>query len=584
MSKSVTDSSLKAAYIIPFIVLTIVSFVLYTIAPWILAVTLYGPVQIGDLFRTSVPAVEHAVIWNGKLCVPVAEMNMFNPASMSQSLVVIDLDTKETQQIRTRIPPGPLTMVADGPVLWCLSGSMVYRVENGNVTQAATGTTLNKQESAFLYDGRLAVIEEVHNLLDSTSEFQLLTWTGAGWQNQGRILFPRASGTGDAGEDPYDTDTATALKSFQGAVKIHVLNDGGKFHVFCSDGVEVLYSSHLEVLPDRAVSALEVQNRFTVLPDWIPVGQHSKYHVSLDKKGVMLVDQDFAFRSGGFRSDITLKRLENGKWIEAGKWERKGLYIDPQLASDGQRAFSVSLTLANKLSLTEFTESGLKETRLPPISGTTLQGLANKMQDHATWAPLPVLALYAFLANWLMARYRNNVYEFGNAAVELAPFGRRSAAKMVDWLLSIAPIIIVQRIFIGSQSDIQEWVTDQMMMFDFNVFAKLMLIALGFVVYCVAWLILLAIMQGFWKVSPGKWLFGLHVVRTTLRPCGFFRAFVRELMLAVDALFCMGWLPGAFCVGLTTCWQRMGDMVGDTIVIRKPGTERVEIGAVTIVE
>src|SRR5207245_42805 len=131
-------------------------------------------------------------MWNGKLCIPLLEVHMFNPASMSHSLAIIDLETKETQQIRTRISPGSLAMVVDGAVLWCLSGSTVHRVENGAISETTAGTTLNMVESAFLYKGKLAVIEEVHNLIDSTSEFRLLVWNGTGWQDQGRVLLPRA--------------------------------------------------------------------------------------------------------------------------------------------------------------------------------------------------------------------------------------------------------------------------------------------------------------------------------------------------------------------------------------------------------
>jgi uncharacterized RDD family membrane protein YckC len=35
----------------------------------------------------------------------------------------------------------------------------------------------------------------------------------------------------------------------------------------------------------------------------------------------------------------------------------------------------------------------------------------------------------------------------------------------------------------------------------------------------------------------GKWICGIEVLRTTLRPCGLTRSLLREILLVVDAVF-----------------------------------------------
>ena len=580
MARSKPGPSLKPAYVVQFVVLTLVSFGLYSIAPWLLALAINAPVSVSDLFQTVVPSVEQSVIWNGKLVVPqqtISMLQVFRPGRIYQSLELVDFQTRESRPLRTKMPTGPIKFVPDGPVLWCLIGSTIFRIENDQVVETNTGTTLAGYESAFIYEGRLAVIAEHRNVVDSTNSYRLLVFNGSGWQDQGQVLLP-GIGPGEQSAVQADgtlVDEATrAMQAFQGPTGIRVLSVGGQTHVFCSDGVNVLYSDQLEVLPDDAASALAPQNQFVPLTGWLSAGSHTDLLVGVDAAGALIVDLNSGFRNVGVTTDGVLTRLSDGKWKEDRKWEHKGFLIQPHLISDGQKAWIVGQTFANKISVTEITEPGKEDVRLPLSAGSALEKLATSVQNHAWWVPLPILAAYAFAASALMAKYRVSQYEFGNGVVEFAPFGLRTLAKMVDWMLSTLPMLVAQRVFIGSQSDVQDWIANRVMEFNLADLKTVLLIGLGFVAYCLAWLIGLAVSEGVWGTSPGKWLFGLRVVRTTLRPCGFFRALAREVLLAVDALFCMGWLPGVLCIGLTNYRQRLGDIVGDTIVIRKPGTEQ----------
>ena len=60
-------------------------------------------------------------------------------------------------------------------------------------------------------------------------------------------------------------------------------------------------------------------------------------------------------------------------------------------------------------------------------------------------------------------------------------------------------------------------------------------------------------------------LTGIRVLGTDLRPCGFGRAVLRNLLTFVDGFF--NFLVGVLLVALTENWQRLGDFAARTIVV-----------------
>jgi uncharacterized RDD family membrane protein YckC len=74
--------------------------------------------------------------------------------------------------------------------------------------------------------------------------------------------------------------------------------------------------------------------------------------------------------------------------------------------------------------------------------------------------------------------------------------------------------------------------------------------------------------QGWTGRTLGKWLLGLKVLRTSLRPCGFSRSLLRELLFALDSALLVSWVPGMISILVTQRSQRIGDWAADTVVIR----------------
>ncbi len=560
---SITDPSLKPAYIILMLVLIISSIVAYTAVPWLVATVVHWPVQWSELFRNSVPEVDSAVLWKGQLCVPQIELNMFNPAMSRQSLVVADPKSGDVKIIPTGIPLGPVRLVAGRTALWAVTPSSVFRVEDGVATESSARRVLTTLETAFEYRGQLAVIDQTSTVsplgqVSSSSSFQLLVWTGTDWKVEGQLLLPRA------------VDDEDAL-GFRGPTQVRAIEVNEEVHLFCSDGIELWHSPRMVVIAEGAASALAAENSETQVPGWTDTGRQPDAELGVDAQGLLLQESTQGFRGPSMNIDSKLFRPIDGVWTEASTWKHDGFVLQHRLVSDGERALIIGQTLGDKLLVVAVTEAGTPESRLSvKPGGALLERMTYTASNAGSWAVLPVLVLFAMAASRLMAAYRSSRYEFGVSTVELASVTRRTLAKLVDYLLVSSPILILQWMWFGSAAEMQEWLMEQIMSGRIEFLTTALYAVLGVVIYGLVWLIIISVMEGIWGISPGKWLCGIRVVRTTLRPCGFFRAAARELLLFADAIMCMAWMPGACCVAFTVCWQRLGDLVSDTIVIRKP--------------
>ena len=100
---------------------------------------------------------------------------------------------------------------------------------------------------------------------------------------------------------------------------------------------------------------------------------------------------------------------------------------------------------------------------------------------------------------------------------------------------------------------------------------------IGFLV-AIAWavgiFVLAVLIEGRTGAFVGKWLCGLRVVRTTLRPCSRKRILLRELLLCVDTANLLSPIPAVFAILSNEQRQRIGDLVADTIVVEHRVSEQ----------
>jgi uncharacterized RDD family membrane protein YckC len=168
-------------------------------------------------------------------------------------------------------------------------------------------------------------------------------------------------------------------------------------------------------------------------------------------------------------------------------------------------------------------------------------------------------------AEWI-ARTQHSRYEFGLQSRILAPIGLRCLARAIDLVLILMlSIVSVWRIGIIGLAELANDLWLHIPLAETGLRAPLN--------QAISWaavtFVILVVTQAIWGVTPGKWLCGLRVMRSTLRPCGFARSLLRELTFVLDAPLLLTILPGIASMLLSDQRERIGDRFADTVVVRK---------------
>ncbi|HEY5648542.1 MAG TPA: RDD family protein [Nitrospiria bacterium] len=147
-------------------------------------------------------------------------------------------------------------------------------------------------------------------------------------------------------------------------------------------------------------------------------------------------------------------------------------------------------------------------------------------------------------------------HEGRGTGVAYATVWRRFLAKSVDTLLVSAPLGAViwwktdpaSFLFMGSASDF------------FSTGGR------AFMLIPIALLVYHSVLEAGGRNTPGKRLAGIRVVGTDGKPCGIGRAFLRNIFRLLDGIYLYG--IALVSISATDRWQRIGDLVGRTIVVR----------------
>lgn len=432
----------------------------------------------------------------------------------------LDLDVEEGPESVSPLPIENPWLLAGTDRLWMLSSSAIGFYQYGEISILSEEKTLGDISRPFLYDGHPAVAEE------RPTGVALMVFMQGRWQK--KLSF--------------------RLKSQENLGHIHrylqVLSDRGRLHLFLKFGKTLYYR---EGLPPAEIDERSV---------WQPVSE-----VARDWIAVLVDGEPMVFHRGTRDDSSKLVGLR-----QIGETWKPFFTYDSVMTSD-MGVYPLGHPGRFAMVLQSFPGS----LRLVQVEG------AEVMQEvrHGSGFPFPpgfrilmvgfyvpmfILPLIlAVILSGLMRKHRICEHEAASVSMRFASLIRRALAQIIDFFVLGAPAI-VGVFLLWPIYDIEQMLSAGRghLLAGFGLMG-------GQLVWVVVCLFIFSFLEGKWGVTLGKWVLGIRVLGTDLRPCGFGRAFVRNLLKFIDGFF--NFTVGILLVALTESWQRVGDMAARTVVI-----------------
>lgn len=534
----------------------------------------YGIPQFPELLTTPVHEYRHAVIWNQRVWYPVLKVG---PNSDTGVAEFASFDpVKGGVENSALTTPNPLIgLVADGDHLWSVTTTSVTRYRQGNQVEDKPKRKLGRTSEPFLYEGKVAVIE-----LTSLPYPELLQLVDGEWTAIGDVLIPFALTTTMQDDELTLVKSSSPSKLGARMMDVKVIPAEGQYHLFVSDGAVVAYHQGIEFATNSAETSAEGQEAVddSNLDAWQAVCQVPGGRSNLRgwKAGIaagtpIVVATGSAIGNPFQRNSLVLYRKQQEKWQKSDEKSTPAM-LSLVLVSDGQNLYTAAQSVAQTLRLFQVTDGRLKQTGVAlraPV--TPMQQPLERVAEIYKWVYWPGLLILALSLSRLMSVHLSSDYQFGNTTVQLASYTRRGFAKLIDSFVYWIPnYLLAVLLGVATKEQVAENM-DRLLDSDGSL-GPMGLFFIGALVSGLVYLTITSITQGRWGITVGKWICGIRTVRTTLRPCGFFRALVRDLLFAIDTFPLMSYIPITLIFAFSQDRQRLGDMVADTIVIRTPRT------------
>jgi uncharacterized RDD family membrane protein YckC len=160
-----------------------------------------------------------------------------------------------------------------------------------------------------------------------------------------------------------------------------------------------------------------------------------------------------------------------------------------------------------------------------------------------------------FAASAIMNRYKRRTVEQEGKVYEFASLFRRFAAHLIDTIVLLVPPVVVVMFFIP----FHQFPENPLAVVLGMLFAMMFLVVGTYLYY--------SLLEGLYGRTLGKKLCGIRVLKEDLTPCTLSAGFLRNLLRIVDLFFY--YLPAAIAMAATMKWQRIGDVVAETVVVRE---------------
>ncbi len=463
---------------------------------------------------------ERGTSWNNAIWYVETSFSTKPSPHSRTTLRKLDIDGDEGPESAGPLPIGNPWLLAGTDRLWIISSSAVGFYQNGETTVVSKEKTLGDISRPFLYEGYPAVIEE------RPAGFALMLFVEDTWKKKLPVTL-------------IFEEIRERIRS-----NLKVLSSEGKLHLFLRFGNTLYYR--------QGLPAAETDDRDV----WQPVAE-----VGSDWIPILIAGEPVVFHRGtlGDTWKIFGLRLTGKNWrpffeYDAGITSEMGVYPleQPNRFAILLQSFPGSLRLI-QVDGTRFAKEIRHGSGFPFPHGFMV------MMAGFYGATLTLPLILAVILSGFMRRHRICEHQTESVSMPFASLTRRALAQIVDFFvlgapaiagfLVLYPIYDIEKMFGSGPGHI------------LAVFGLMF----GTLLWAILCLFVFSFLEGKWGVTLGKWAVGIRVLGVDLRPCGFGRALVRNLLKFIDGFF--NFMIGILLIGLTENWQRVGDMAARTVVI-----------------
>ena len=542
--------------------------------------------------------------WRGEILFAESGINLATGPAGPCQIMAFDPQTGRVRETGITVPSFNVSFMADAKQFWFVSPGEVVWSDGRTVTRFKPKFTPTQTSMPFLLDGQLTTVTP-----DDNGHHRPYSFVGGEWQAGRRIAIPGFGRTwvydAERGEERLVPRTAKSAVKLVGSWEfVQACQVGGDVHVIATSygntsRYENAYRLGFDFVPDSTdvASALAPENSELDTTGW-----HR-----LDQKifglypSPCIIDGDFALPDVWGQGRVWKPDPSKvGKFVGGEQIQglRPGI-VRVATSPSGDDVYFVAISRMQDVSF--FHRVGGIFVPVPhslPGNAASLVGWMGTIIGLAlaVWMLSQLILLGG--ANLWVERGQQPQYSFGHEVVTLAPLSRRFLARAIDLLIMLLPFGLVGMWLLAVTDNVQlaelsgfilnavhelVWMrnwrrfTAQRPIEEFARLDHSQAATIGFLV-AIAWavgiFVLAVLIEGRTGAFVGKWLCGLRVVRTTLRPCSRKRILLRELLLCVDTANLLSPIPAVFAILSNDQRQRIGDLVADTIVVEHRVSEQ----------
>lgn len=167
-----------------------------------------------------------------------------------------------------------------------------------------------------------------------------------------------------------------------------------------------------------------------------------------------------------------------------------------------------------------------------------------------------LLFLAVFGLSLLINRYKTRIWEENGTTYEFAGLFRRFLAMMVDNLVLLVPPAIIIALLMHGMEDISG-----------KPLRLILMVFSAFALFFVGGFLYHSLLEGLYGQTLGKKICSIRVLNADFSSCRLSAGFLRNLLRIVDAFFY--YLVAVISLAGTLKWQRIGDLVAETVVVKE---------------